>query len=379
MTMPERLNVESQVQAIVESPLILHCHVPKTAGTTVSAGFRRSFSLFHLHHFHSDPLYVLTSEILENLLDINPLLASISSHNLRSFPRRIRGRSTFFVTFLRRPEDAFISQLRFAQRNFARLPREVQTFLPRQTPQLPLRELAIEYLNLVASEQDFCPQTRFFCHSVAMAKFGLTDGNQYGFNSYEIARLILSEFDFVGIVEEMKKSLELLTDCAAQAGIRLSFQLSGKENCSAEQNPPEWLTPEDDVGSRILNCNTSDSLLYSEFRTKLLEEHRELRRRRWLGFRPALTDVFEEFRAANVGRVRQSLANSWHLFRSRHSEPPANGQVRASENDLCPLEEWAALTVLKTRDFEKADPTRSTDQKSTTITHSTSPGKFTYL
>jgi hypothetical protein len=42
-------------QGRTDSPLILHCHIPKTAGTTVSAGLRNSFDIFHFHHFHPDP------------------------------------------------------------------------------------------------------------------------------------------------------------------------------------------------------------------------------------------------------------------------------------------------------------------------------------
>src|SRR5258708_2890810 len=122
--------------------LLLHCHIPKTAGTTVSAGLRNSFEILHFHHFHPDPFYILTREILERLLEIDPALKSISSHHLRSFPLSVGNRSTLLITFLRKPEDAFISQLKYIQRHFSTFPPQVQCLWPDETPKLPLRELA---------------------------------------------------------------------------------------------------------------------------------------------------------------------------------------------------------------------------------------------
>ena len=208
-----------------EAPLILHCHVPKTAGFTVSAGFRTSFSFYHFQHLHPDPYYILNRDLLEQLLQINPFLRSITSHHLRSFPLSIANRPTFFVAFLRRPEDAFVSTLRFAQREFAAFPPAVRRLWPKDTPHLPLRELARQYLEMTASFPDISPQTRFFCNPSTMAEFGLTDGNDYGLNCHEIALSILRDFHFVGIVEEMKKSLELLTDLLLQRGVRVYFDL----------------------------------------------------------------------------------------------------------------------------------------------------------
>jgi len=77
------------------APLILHCHIPKTAGTTISAGFRNSFDFLHMHHYHPDPFYILSKATLERLLEIYPNLRSISSHHLRSFPLSVGKRPTF--------------------------------------------------------------------------------------------------------------------------------------------------------------------------------------------------------------------------------------------------------------------------------------------
>ena len=318
-------------------PLILHCHIPKTAGITVSAGLKRSFQLCHLHHYHPDPLYILTPEVLEDLLEINPALLSISSHHLRSFPLSVAGRPTFLVTFLRNPEDVFLSQLRFVQREFSFLSAEIKSAWPRDTPGLPLRDLAGQYLDGVAAFQDHCPQTRFFCNPTAAAKRGFGDGHQYGAAAYEMASSILSGFHFVGIVEEMKKSLEVLTDLLSAYGIRAYFDLRLKLNSSHAKARPAWLTPDDEIGRRVLEASANDRLLHERYRLSLLKLHSDLRKRRWLGFKPAATDAKQAF-GISWSAGTSSLANSAHLYLSRrtdHIEEPFTSPLCSDLLELC--------------------------------------------
>jgi hypothetical protein len=310
-------------------PLILHSHIPKAAGTTVSAGFRKSFEFFHIHHYHPDPFYILSKETLETLLKIYPDLRSISSHHLRSFPLSIGARPTFLVIFLRKPEDAFISELRYVQRKFWSLPEPMRRLWPPETPHLSLRELARQYLDQESATDDLCPQTRFLCSPDAGASFGLSDGNQNGLNSYEMAHQILTGFHFVGIVEEMKKSLEVLTDRLWQWGTKVYFDHDLRLNVSQETERPGWLTPEDEVGRRVLVASKNDGLLYDFFRKRLFESHGELRKRRWLGFAPAATDAKEAFADNWSGGVR-SLINSARLFWLRkeyRTEKPLTPQL----------------------------------------------------
>jgi hypothetical protein len=335
-----RRNMSNKRQPV--APLILHCHIPKTAGTTVSAGFRNTFEFFHLHHYHPDPFYILRRETLESLLEIFPDLRSISSHHLRSFPLSVSARPTFLVTFLRRPEDAFISQLRYVQRNFGSLPEPVRRLWPKGTPHLPLRELAEEYLDQEAAIQDLCPQTRFVCDPEVADSFGLSDGNPKGLNSYEMAHQILTGFHFVGIVEEMKKSLEVLADRLLERGTRVYFNHDLRLNRSREASAPEWLTPEDEVGQRVLAASENDRLLHEYFRDELLESHRDLRKRRWLGFRPALSDAKEAFSNGWRDGVR-SLATSARLYRSRKADPIEQSITPMLSSEL--LEVRAAAAV----------------------------------
>ncbi len=322
------------------APIILHCHVPKTAGTTLSVGFSRSFGIYHLHHSHSNSYFVLTRDILEQLLAINPCLSSLTSHHLRSFPLSICGRPTFLVTLLRKPEDGFISQLRHLQRKFSLFPPEVRRHWPNGVAELPLRELARQFLDLVTPNQDFCPQTRFFCRSDVLAEFGLSDGDPYGCDSYEIAQSILTEFHFVGIVDEMQKSMEMLEELLAQSGVRVEFNHRDIQNSSPEGTRPAWLTMEDEVGRRVLAAGKSDRLLYDHFREALLASHRTLQERRWLGFRAAALNTNEALHRDGFSGAWRSLIHSGRLFRKRQEPRAITLRSPALSTDL--LEERAA-------------------------------------
>jgi hypothetical protein len=322
--------------------LILHSHIPKTAGTTVSAGLRKSFEFFHIHHYHPDPSYILSKETLETLLEIYPRLRSISSHHLRSFPLNVAGRPTFLVTFLRKPEDVFISQLRHVQRKYWSFPEAWRGLWPKEAPHLTLRELARRCLDEERATQDLCPQTRFLCNPDAAESFGLSDGNRKGVNNYELAHQILTGFHFVGIVEDMKKSLEVLADRLRQSGIKVHFDHDLRVNTSPEASLPAWLTPDDEVGRRVLTASENDRLLHGYFREKLLESHRALRKRRWLGFRPAAIDARDAFSNSWRDGV-QSIINSANLYRSRRTDQIEHPITVPLSSDL--LESRAAEAV----------------------------------
>jgi hypothetical protein len=221
------------------------------------------------------------------------------------------------VTFLRRPEDVFISQLKHVQRNFFSFPEQVRCLWPADSPSLPLRELARQYLEAAApASQDLSSQTRFFCKPDVGAVNGLSDGHCYGLDNYEMAHQILTEFHFVGIVEEMKRSLEVLTDRLLERGTKVHFKFDLKLNAGESNTRPEWLSQEDEVGRRVLATSKNDRRLYEYFGQKLLKAHCQLRKRHWLGFKPAAADAKDAFHDSWRDGTR-SLANSAHLYWSR--------------------------------------------------------------
>jgi hypothetical protein len=177
--------------------------------------------------------------------------------------------------------------------------------------------------------------------------FGLSDGNQKGLNSYEMARQILTGFHFVGIVEEMKKSLEVLADRLWQWGTKVYFDHDLRLNTSKETSRPAWLTAKDEVGRRILETSENDVLLYDFFRKKLLESHRELRKRRWLGFKPAATDAKEAF-SESWREGGRSLVNSARLYCSRKVDHIEQSVTPPLSDDLLELDAAEAVANRQT-------------------------------
>ena len=202
----------------MDQPIILHCHIPKAAGTTVSAHLSGIFGKLHLSHYHLDPDFVLTPAILENLFAVNPCLRSLSSHHLRAFPTRIQGRRTHYITFLRDPANTVISLLSYVQSNFKNLPPKVKEFWPAEAPRLPLRDLAHWYIEKWGTTEA-STQTRFFCHREVLEKYA--GANAAGAVHVEIALNVLRQFLFVGIVEEMPASIDVLDAKLRRLGIRL--------------------------------------------------------------------------------------------------------------------------------------------------------------
>ena len=250
----------------MDQSIILHCHIPKTAGTTVSAHLSGIFGKLHLSHYHLDPDFVLTPAILENLFAINPCLRALSSHHLRAFPTRIQGRRTHYITFLRDPANKVISLLSYVQSNFKNLPPKVREYWPPEAPRLPLRDLAQWYIEKWGMTE-VSNQTRFFCPRDVLEKYAGAEAA--GAVHVEIALNVLRQFLFVGIVEEMRASIDVLDAKLHNLGIRLGREaLLGKfrhhnRNHKNKRNLC-WLNSEDEVGRRILSCSSSDRFIYSD-------------------------------------------------------------------------------------------------------------------
>jgi hypothetical protein len=137
--------------------------------------------------------------------------------------------------------------------------------------------------------------------------------------------------------------VEVLTDLLLQRGVRVYFDLRLKLNASPNNARPAWLTPEDEVGRQILETNRGDRLLHDYFQKQVLESHRDLRKRRWLGFKPAAADLTEESHFGWRNATR-SFAHSAHLYYKRHAYDPQPCPFTEISSDL--LEFRAAKAVL---------------------------------
>jgi hypothetical protein len=258
-------------------PLVLHAHVPKTAGHSVSGMFGGAFGYFHLHHLHPDPFFILSKRKLAVLLRINPYLKSITSHHIRDFPSDIVGRQILYVTFLREPKNAFLSTLRYVKTNYRYFSPEVQRWWPADLGDLSLRELAKAQLTieLELNRVSFSPQTRFFCSSPAMKQHGLLAFDPYGEDAFPVARDILKNFLLVGIVEHMEESVTLLRERAARFGIALNTHPLGHENRTFPQSDDSaWFHPGDEVADLFFELSGIDRELYRLQKDELLSQFR---------------------------------------------------------------------------------------------------------
>jgi hypothetical protein len=260
------------------SPIILHCHIPKTAGISFSNVLYATFRRRYLHHLHSDPAYILTPKILTDLLEVNPLLKSVTSHHLRVFPRRLNGRQPLYITFLREPIATFISLLKYTRREYHKWAPAAQRCWPKDTPRLTLRELARAYLQNVGPDCGYSFQTRFLCSRYSMENAGLSVEDEYGLDRLDIARFILSQFFFVGITEEMRKSLELLAAKLKPFRIELKRPMFLHKNRTRSCEDLSWLNEADEVGQKILQCNESDRQLYQSYRERFLADYARYRK-----------------------------------------------------------------------------------------------------
>ena len=101
-----------------------------------------------------------------------------------------------------------------------------------------------------------------------MERAGLKREDDYGLDRPDIASLILDQFFFVGITEEMDKSLELLRASFKTLGIELRKPRLLHLNRSRTRENLSWVNPGDAVGQRLLGCQPSDEQLYRKFRER---------------------------------------------------------------------------------------------------------------
>ena len=105
--------------------------------------------------------------------------------------------------------------------------------------------------------------------------------NAAGAVHVEIALNVLRQFLFVGIVEEMAASIDVLDARLRGLGIRLGREaffgkLRHHNRNRKNKGNLRWLNSDDEVGRRILSCSSSDRFIYSGFRNELMASHRKL-------------------------------------------------------------------------------------------------------
>lgn len=247
--------------------LLFHAHIPKTAGYAFSNLLRKNFGdrflWVHLPH----PQASLRPAEVEERLSANPSLDVISTHFLRCFPQTLCGRLVLYLTFLRDPLQLTLSLFRFLRGQYAKLSVDQRSTLPPHLDRMSLREIAKFHLeNWFDDSGQFSMQTAFFSPVPRSAMNSRPAGSGfYGKVDLARAQQELRRFFFVGIVERMAESLELLTIKLNSVGVDIDCASMAKENVTEANSAEEsWLNPADEVGRAILGCNLADYSLYQE-------------------------------------------------------------------------------------------------------------------
>jgi len=265
-------------------PLLVHVHIPKCAGTSFQRLLQMSFEDRHCDYYPEDQSRCLTREELVRLVSGSPGMASLSSHSIRLFPPVVWNRLGLYVAFLRDPARRFISNLTYYQKQQETFPESLQRHLPQRCGEMPLRDLARWMLE---NQPEVVLRSLTMTGFLAEQTWLETVGGMVGLSDHwldsqallypgfgplqvRLASALLDEFFFVGLVEEMETSVQLLREKLRPHGLELMEMPVPVENVSRElATDTGWLNPSDPVGRGVLDLLEPDLQLYARFRTIL--------------------------------------------------------------------------------------------------------------
>jgi 2-polyprenyl-3-methyl-5-hydroxy-6-metoxy-1,4-benzoquinol methylase len=294
----------------VNKSLLVHVHVPKTAGSSFIRILEQNYGSDYFRYVSPDPAESLTQENLIDLINSRPNLRAIASHHVRVFPDELAGKRLLYVTFLRDPAKLFLSLLKFTRRHFSNLSPEIRAGWPDDTPHLSLRDLAAYRLNVTLRASQVCIQTRFFCDPRRTPIPVGYDFDHSGANCFSTAATILDRFFHVGIVEEFDASLAVLRIKLERLGLAFRFEPATVVNAvEASEEEVKWLHPDDPIGREVIARNANDYYLYERYRTKLKLEVEHLLKR-WpekiLGWKKHRVPL-DSKKSPNLGEIHRAI------------------------------------------------------------------------
>lgn len=216
-------------------PMLVHVHVPKTAGISIRKVLETTFPNRVLpvdHRVHRGNHGNLTT--IHSLLLAHSQFDALCSHLFRfSYPSVVAGRLMLYFTFLRNPADQFKSYVRFLKYSRSQFgPEDNLPFLG-EIGGMTLVEIA---RALMDGRKHGDLDVRWF---MPCRFFGLTD------QSEPVIRRLMG-FVSVGIFERMEESLRLLKAKLAPYEIDLAVESVPKLNASrgagfgGDSRPPDY-------------------------------------------------------------------------------------------------------------------------------------------
>jgi hypothetical protein len=251
--------------ALSQKPLIVHIHVPKTAGTSFRRLLEKRFGTDHANLYVDDTFFVYDKAYLEEFIGARPSLRSISSHFIRTFSSSLAGREALYVTFLRNPIEQFISYLTYTRKHYGKISDEkLLGCLPPHASSEPLREVARWILS---QDRDIPFRENYNVNYFARFMFDKgqhPDGDRYRAERLGLAITTLKSFFFVGLTEAMNESQLMLESLGDRSGIEVANGSIGVENVSRDyRDGLEWTDPADEVGAMMRRSMLEDQALYA--------------------------------------------------------------------------------------------------------------------
>jgi hypothetical protein len=251
--------------------VLVQVHIPKCAGTSISAWLRNASACGALAGFGAFyPDFVFTDDSLWQSGLNDPRLSAISAHNVRRFPAQIHGRSMRYFTLVRRPLPHALSILRYMlqERRAYGIPpsvgdtsRAIAAWLLSLPPGAFAREnLQTNHLALYP----WADATKGRCDPEFFGSWSAADQAAYERQRLDIAKDVLRSFLVVGTVERLTDSLELLRRRSAAYGLNLlPVDAVPRENVTRiPVDDISWIDHEP-LGHRLIDSMAVDAELYA--------------------------------------------------------------------------------------------------------------------
>lgn len=275
-TLPPVVSVrsgEKNARTLVD-PVILHIHVPKCGGTAFRNFLKDHYGSAHHSLYPSAKGFIYTEkELVRSLADRN--IRSISTHLVRTFPERLAERDLLYITFLRNPIDQFISYITYVKKNFQDLRHDqpLMACFPPDVTSLSIREIAHWILtrDVEVNFQENFTVNFFSRYTLCDSPNGL-DIAQYRKQRLATAKKVLEGFLFVGLADDMNRSISLLRKRIEAANLLFPSGEVPFENMSLDfREDLSWINSDDEVGSLLLGSVREDQQLYDWAQIRLLQ------------------------------------------------------------------------------------------------------------
>lgn len=254
-------------------PVLVHVHIPKSAGLTVGQILREWFADAHLDLYSEHELTVFEPDRLGVILASAPGVRSIASHAIRRYPSRLAGRRALYFCLLRDPRQQFVSYLNFVQRRYDTLSAHHREVLPARCAEMETRDLAawlIDQPPEIPFSNNYTARfltTAAFHAAVPIAPGGGGDAwiaRLHESNLRDAAIAVLESMLFVGLTDDLPGSVEGLRARLRPYAIDPPAPSIGRVNVSREdQSLPGWLDSGDPIGRRVLESMRTDLDVYA--------------------------------------------------------------------------------------------------------------------